>query len=144
MRFDSSMVPTSYLRDYCPPGKLPEGLEVEVLLKGRINQKGNFVCSLPDATDVASGSYGSQRFASISIPWRSLFALPRTQVVVKDEGPPNNSIRMDSFGLLWMRQGDYWHLLTPGRGGYSPITWTELQGSRGPMKPVPEEIGGAR
>lgn len=133
MRFDSTMVPTSYLRDYCPGGKLPEGLEVEVLLKGRINSRGNFVCSLPDDTDV---------FASISIPWRSLFALPRAQVVVKDEGPPNNSIRMDSSGLLWMRQGDYWHLL--GRGGYSPITWTELQSSRGPMKPVPEAIGGAR
>lgn len=141
MRFDQSKN-TSYLRDYCPVGRPPEGLEMQVTLRGRINEKGNFVCVTGPLRD---DTYNlGLHYHTIAIPWRSLFALPREQVLVNDEGPPNNSIRMDSSGLLWMRQGDYWHLLTPGRGGSSPITWTELQSSRGPMKPVPEVIGGAR
>jgi len=147
MRFDSSMVPTSYLRDYCPPGKLPEGLEVEVLLKGKINSRGNFVAVLPDDSDVMSGYGPEQRFASISITWRSLFALPREQVAVKDEGPPPGSVRVDRAGLLWMRVGDAWTRLSTTGHAYAVQTrllWPELQRERGPMKPIPEEIGGAR
>lgn len=146
MRFDSGMIPAGFLRDLHRVGKLPEGLEVEVHLKGRINTRGNFVCTLPEGAITSSAGYTSTaRLSNISIPWRALFELPREQVVVREAEPGPGSIRMDSMSILWIRTGGYWKRVADDRyRGHSALTWAELVAQRGPMKSVPEEIGGAR
>lgn len=155
MKFEKQIAGACYLKDYSLPGPLPEGLEATVTLHGRINSRGNFVATLPENSETSHISWGGRKpTVGISIRWRELFELPTEDVLVTDNGPGLGSLRLDRHGMLWSNDGHErwpWVRLTPrtrpaGEIGAaaSRLTWADLVAERGPMRSIPEEIGGAR